>query len=186
MKELGERDPGSGGDRKRSRSTEGTVIPTLTELGVSKKQSSEWQGMAGMDTKTFEQRMDEGIAERKRMMAQQKEKYVSVDQLAQAFRISERAVQRLAIYEGMPRKSRGEYPYFECLSWFIAHLQKKVCRDCDEPIHAGPCRGSEAAARAKRLRSLEKITGLAPTLVGLDAEAIRTTLAHAVADCYNR
>jgi hypothetical protein len=67
--------------------------------------------------------------------------------MAQAFRISERGVQRLAIYEGMPRKSRGEYPYFECLSWFIAHLQKKFCRDCDEPIRAGPCRGSEAAAR---------------------------------------
>lgn len=74
--------------------------------------------------------------------------------MAQAFRISERGVQRLAIYEGMPRKSRGECPYFECLSWFIAHLQKKFCRDCDEPIHAGPCRGSEAAARCQCQLSL--------------------------------
>jgi hypothetical protein len=116
-------------------------------------------------------------------MAQRK-KYVSVDQLAQAFRISERAVQRLAIYEGMPRKSRGEYPYLECLSWFIAHLQKNFCRNCDEPIHAGPCRGMESAARADRQRSLEKIAGLAPNLVGLDAEAIRKTLSEAIADCY--
>jgi hypothetical protein len=126
-----------------------------------------------------------GVAkQRANSMAQQKEKYVSVDQLAQAFRISERAVQRLAIYEGMPRKSRGEYPYFECLSWFIAHLQKKVCRNCDEPIHAGPCRGIEAAVRAERQRSLERIAELAPSLVGLDADAIRRNLAKAIEDFY--
>jgi hypothetical protein len=95
-------------------------------------------------------------------------------------------VQRLAIYEGMPRKSRGEYPYFECLSWFITHLQKKVCRNCDEPIHAGPCRGTESAARADRQRSLEKISGLAPRLVGLDAEAIRKTLIEANEDVCDR
>jgi hypothetical protein len=116
------------------------------------------------------------------VMAKQKEKYVSVDQLAQAFRISERAVQRLTIYEGMPRKSRGEYPYFECLSWFIAHLQKKVCRNCEEPIHAGPCCSVESAARAERQRSLGRIIGLAPSLVGLDADRIRKILTEAIDD----
>jgi len=41
-----------------------------------------------------------GVAKQKvNSMPQQKEKYVSVDQLAQALRISERAVQRLTIYE---------------------------------------------------------------------------------------
>jgi N-glycosylase/DNA lyase len=113
-------------------------------------------------------------------MAKLREKYVSVDQLAQAFRISERAVQRLAIYEGMPRKSRGEYPWFECLSWFVAHLQKKLCRNCDELVHTGPCRGMESAARADRHRALEKIARLAPRLVGLDAESIRQNLTEAI------
>jgi hypothetical protein len=119
-------------------------------------------------------------------MAKQKEKYVSADRLAQAFRISERAVQRLAVYEGLPRRSRGEYPYFECLSWFIRHLQKKLCPNCDELVHAGPCRGLEAAARADRQRSLEKITGLAPLLVGRDAEAIREILTTAIEDSFIR
>jgi hypothetical protein len=109
-------------------------------------------------------------------MAKQKEKYVS----------SERAVQRLAVYEGLPRRSRGEYPYFECLSWFIRHLQKKLCPNCDELVHAGPCRGLEAAARADRQRSLEKITGLAPLLVGRDAEAIREILTTAIEDSFIR
>jgi hypothetical protein len=118
-------------------------------------------------------------------MAKQKEKYVSADRLAQAFRISERAVQRLAIYDGMPRKSRGEYPYFECLSWFVAHLQKKVCPNCDELAHAGPCRGSEIAARADRQRSLHKITALAPLLVGRDAEAIREMLTTAIEEVWS-
>jgi hypothetical protein len=120
------------------------------------------------------------------VMAKQKEKYVSVDQLAIAFRMSERAVQRMAIYDGLPRKSRGEYPYFECLSWFIAHLQKKFCRNCDELLHTGPCRGMEFAARADRQRSLGKIAGLAPRLVGLDAEAIRKILAEAIDDSYEQ
>jgi hypothetical protein len=119
-------------------------------------------------------------------MAKQIEKYVSVDQLAQAFRISERAVQRLAIYEGMPRKSRGEYPYFECLSWFIVHLQKKVCRNCDQLIHFGPCREMESGACADHQRFLGGIAELAPNLVGLDAEAIRKALINAIEGSHNR
>jgi hypothetical protein len=118
-------------------------------------------------------------------MTKQKEKFVSADRLAQAFRISERAVQRYAIYEGMPRKSRGEYPYFECLSWFIARLQKQICKNCDELVHVGPCRGSETAARADRQRSLNKITGLAPLLVGRDAEAIREMLTTAIDEVWS-
>jgi hypothetical protein len=67
MKASGERDSGGKGKRKIEL-PKGTQ---LAELGVTKKQSSDWQQMAGMDTKTFEQRMDEGIAERKRITKKQ-------------------------------------------------------------------------------------------------------------------
>jgi hypothetical protein len=120
------------------------------------------------------------------VMAKQNEKYVTADKLAQAFRISERAVQRLAVYEGLPRRSRGEYPYFECLTWFLRRLQTKVCSNCDQLLHAGPCRGMEMAAHADRQRSLEKIAGLAPILVGLDAETIRQILTKAIEDSYEQ
>ncbi len=118
-------------------------------------------------------------------MAKQKKEFVDALYLGQIFHVSERVVQRYAIFEGMPRTSRGKYPYLECLSWFVRRLQTKVCKNCDELIHAGPCRGLESAARADRQRSLNKITGLAPLLVGRDAEAIREMLTTAIDEVWS-
>jgi hypothetical protein len=59
MKERGERET-KGGDRK-SKSQPATLIaspPKLSDLGVTKTQSSRWQQLAGMDTDTFEERIE--------------------------------------------------------------------------------------------------------------------------------
>ena len=54
MRESGERDAGKGGDRK-SRSVETTVKPkTLSDLGVSKDQSSKFQQLAAIPQESFE------------------------------------------------------------------------------------------------------------------------------------
>src|SRR5712664_2469000 len=102
--------------------------------------------------------------------------YVGADKLAEAFGISERSVQRLVIYEGMPRGTRGQYDYFICLAWYIRYRHKKIC-GC-----AGPCDGFDAEsrdvvnARAERKKALKEIPDIAPELVGLDADGIRQRL----------
>jgi len=116
-------------------------------------------------------------------MAQERT-FVTVDKIAVAFRISERAVQKLVIYNGMPRKARGSYDLGECLVWYAAHLHQKVC-GC-----AGPCDGFDARsrtdtnARAERKKALGEIVELAPNLVGLKAAAIRKLLTDAVEKSY--
>jgi hypothetical protein len=91
---------------------------------------------------------------------------VGVDKIAEVCGISERAVQRLVIYEGMPRISRGEYDLVECMKWYVAFLHAQVC-GC-----AGPCDGFDAEtrnltnARAERKSALKEIADLAPELVG--------------------
>jgi hypothetical protein len=107
-------------------------------------------------------------------------KFVGVDKIAAAFRISERAVQRLVIYDGMPRNNRGEYDLEVCLAWYARHLHQKVC-GC-----AGPCDGFDldsriaTNARADRSKALHEIADLAPQLVGLKEDAIHKLLTNAV------
>ena len=108
-----------------------------------------------------------------------------VDKVAQVFRISEREVQRLVIYHGMPRVSRGEYDLQECMLWYVHFLHAKVC-GC-----AGPCDGFDpdtrnaVNARAERKKALKEIAGeLAPELVGLKAPAIEKFLSKAIAEVY--
>jgi hypothetical protein len=114
-----------------------------------------------------------------------KRELVPVDKIAQLFRISEREVQRLVIYHGMPRVSRGEYDLQECMLWYVHFLHAKVC-GC-----AGPCEGFEpdtrnaVNARAERKKALDQIASeLAPELVGLKAGAIEKLLSKAIADVY--
>jgi hypothetical protein len=117
-------------------------------------------------------------------MAKEKKHLVTVDKVAEAFRISERAVQRLVIYHGCPRRSRGEYDLDACLVWYIAFLHEKVC-GC-----VGPCNGitpeerAETNARAERKKALREIAAIAPELVSLKAAAIRKILLHAVEEIY--
>jgi phage terminase Nu1 subunit (DNA packaging protein) len=119
-------------------------------------------------------------------MAAKKTNLVSVDKVAEVFRISERAVQRLVIYEGMPRKSRGEYDLDACLVWYAVHLHQKLC-GC-----AGSCDGFDAMsrnavnARAERRKALREIADLAPDLVGKTVDAIRKLLTKAVEDSYDQ
>jgi hypothetical protein len=114
-----------------------------------------------------------------------KSQLVTVDKVAELFGISERAVQRLVIYDGMPRVSRGEYDWVECSQWYVAHLHEQVC-GC-----AGPCDGFDTDsrnatnARAERKAALKEIaTGLAPELVGLREKEIERVLAAAVDEVY--
>jgi hypothetical protein len=119
-----------------------------------------------------------------RVMTQEKQ-FVTVDKIAVAFGISERAVQKLVIYDGLPRKSRGEYDFMKCLTWYAAHLHARVC-GC-----AGPCNGidlesrKETNARAERRKALREIVDLAPDLVGLNAETIQKLLTKAIEDAYD-
>jgi hypothetical protein len=117
-------------------------------------------------------------------MAREKKNIVTVDQVAVAFKISERQVQRLVIEYEMPRISRGEYDLDECLVWYAGFLHKKVC-GC-----AGPCNGIDAESRndtnakAERKKALEGIADLAPDLRGLKTAAVRKILLDAVEEIY--
>jgi hypothetical protein len=113
-------------------------------------------------------------------MPELKKPFVTVDKIAEAFMISERAVQRLVIYEGMPRKSRGEYDLHKSLEWYVRHLQKQLCDSCDEPIHGGPCRMFDMQSREVRRKELIRIVELAPILVGESVESIRMILKEAI------
>jgi hypothetical protein len=55
MKERSERDPGGHGPRVGSQSA--TQLPTLSDLGVSKTQSSRWQALAGLPEREFEDKV---------------------------------------------------------------------------------------------------------------------------------
>jgi hypothetical protein len=118
-------------------------------------------------------------------MPDKKRKLVGVDKVAEAFGISERAVQRLVIYDGLPRINRGEYDLEVCLSWYMNHLHVSVC-GC-----AGPCDGLDVEARnltnarAERRTALREITLVASDLVGLKEEQIRNILTKAVDDAYS-
>ncbi len=118
-------------------------------------------------------------------MAEEK-KFVTVDKIAVAFGISERKVQNLVIYDGMPRQDRGSYDLEACLVWYAAHLHQKVC-GC-----AGPCNGidpqsrNDTNARAERKKALEEIVDLAPDLRGLKTEEIRKILTDAVKGAYEQ
>jgi N6-adenosine-specific RNA methylase IME4 len=57
MKERGERED-RGGDRKSKSSGATLILPKLTDLGVTKSQSSNWQRMAGLEAEAFEARVD--------------------------------------------------------------------------------------------------------------------------------
>jgi hypothetical protein len=117
-------------------------------------------------------------------MAKAKNNLVTVDKVAEAFHISERQVQRLVIYEGCPRHSRGGYDLDACMVWYISFLHKKVC-GC-----VGPCDGitpeerAETNARAERKKALKEIAAIAPELVSLKTAAIRKILLHAVEEIY--
>jgi len=109
---------------------------------------------------------------------------VGVDKIAEAFGISERAVQKLVIEEGLPRIDRGAYDKIQCLIWYNAHLHQKIC-GC-----RGPCNGIDAKsradtnARAERKDALKKILRLAPRLVGKKAGVIEELLTEAVEAAY--
>jgi hypothetical protein len=113
-----------------------------------------------------------------------KTELVDVSKVAEAFRLSERQVQRLVIYEHMPRESRGEYDLTQCLEWYCNFLHRRLC-GC-----AGPCDGFDVVsrngtnARAERQKALREIAVLAPELVGLKAKAIEKVLAKAIEDVY--
>jgi hypothetical protein len=110
---------------------------------------------------------------------------VDVSKIAELFGISERAVQRLVIYDGMPRVSRGEYDLLACSKWYLNYLHKLAC-GC-----ASPCDGfepevrAETNARAERKKALKEIADdLAPELAGKKPDAIRAILARAIDEAY--
>lgn len=62
MKRQGERDPGKGGDRK-SQSSPTSVMPTLSDLGITSDESSRWQNLARVPEKDFEEQVQSGWGE---------------------------------------------------------------------------------------------------------------------------
>jgi hypothetical protein len=116
---------------------------------------------------------------------QMKSGLVDVSKIAELFGISERAVQRMVIYDGMPRVSRGEYDLLACSKWFVKYLHALAC-GC-----SGPCNGfdpevrAETNARAERKKALKEMADdLAGDLVGKKSDAIRTILAKAIDEVY--
>jgi hypothetical protein len=113
-----------------------------------------------------------------------KTEIVGVDKIAQLFGKSEREVQRLVIFDGMPRINRGQYDLVKCAEWYVAYLHAQVC-GC-----MGPCDGFDAESRnstnprAERTAALAEIANLAPELVGLKVGEIEKVLANAVEDIY--
>ena len=110
---------------------------------------------------------------------------VSVDRIAEAFRVSSRQVQRFSLYEGMPREKRGLYDFEKCLAWYITFLHAQVC-GCGP----GRCEGFDresrdvANRREERGYALREIVELAPTLAGKKAAEIRKLLSEAIDAVY--
>ncbi len=122
-----------------------------------------------------------------KLTKKQKSGLVDVSTIAELFGISERAVQRLVIYESMPRVSRGEYDLLVCSKWYLKYLHAMAC-GC-----AGPCNGfepetrAETNARAERKKALKEIAeDIAPELVGKKSDAIRAMLMNAVDEAYRQ
>jgi hypothetical protein len=116
-----------------------------------------------------------------------KEGLVDVSKIAELFGISERSVQRLVVFDGMPRVSRGEYDVLVCSKWYLKYLHAMAC-GC-----AGPCNGfdsdarTETNARAERKTVLTEIlTDVAPELAGKKPDAIKTILAKAIDEAYSQ
>jgi hypothetical protein len=106
MAERGERDPGAGGDR-RSRSHGATV--KLTDLGVTKSQSSRWQKLADLPEPAYKER----VAQAKRQAV------ASVDMTAQ-----DRAANKQERTARGPRsRVGGEDPFAPCKA-----LRRHLCR----------------------------------------------------------
>jgi hypothetical protein len=110
---------------------------------------------------------------------------VDVSQIAELFGISESTFQRLVIYDGMPRVSRGECDLLACSKWYLKYLHAMAC-GC-----AGPCDGVEAETRAETNVRAERKTvlkeiadDLAPELAGKKSDAIRPILVRAIDDAY--
>jgi hypothetical protein len=85
-----------------------------------------------------------------------KPEIVGVDKIAQLFGKSEREVQRLVIFEGMPRINRGQYDLAKCAAWYVAFLHAQVC-GC-----AGPCDGFDPETRNATNARAERKTALIP------------------------
>jgi len=110
---------------------------------------------------------------------------VDVSKIAELFGISERAVLRLVIYDGMPRVSRGEYDVLACSKWYVKYLHAMAC-GCATPCNGfDPETRAETNARAERKKALQEIAeDVAPELVGKKADAMKTILVKAIDEVY--
>jgi phage terminase Nu1 subunit (DNA packaging protein) len=115
-------------------------------------------------------------------------KLVNVDRIAEVFNISSRQVQRLHLYDGLPREARGKYDLDKCTDFYISYLHDRVCGcaggkpgggGCDVESY-GPKSRDVASRRVEREAALREIVELAPKLAGKKAAEIREVLTEAI------
>jgi hypothetical protein len=113
------------------------------------------------------------------------DEFVTVEQLADVFRVSSRQIQRFASRHGLPRAERGKYHLGKCLTWYARYLHAQVC-GCD-----GACEGFDVESRdlvnwrAERKAAVrELVEKLPPRLAKLKPDAIRAILLEAVGEIY--